>query len=99
MPDSGRFGGFPSMTISRSFSIGYSRFWPRSGIPIGCAVMRRVALLRRSRRAFERVIVTKHQHDAHGDDPERREQQQPARVAAGVVLDPAHRKWSRETRE
>src|SRR5882757_1160394 len=56
-------------------------------------------LLRDGWGAFGRVVMAEHEYDSHGDDGERRQQQQPAGVAAGMVLDPSHRKRPGESGE
>src|ERR1700692_3870004 len=42
--------------------------------------------------AFELLVVPERQHDADRHDAEGCQQQQPAGIAAGLVLDPTHRK-------
>src|ERR1700723_700841 len=49
--------------------------------------------------AFERLVVPERQHDAYRHDAERGEQQQAAGIAAGLILDPSHRKRSGKSSE
>jgi hypothetical protein len=48
---------------------------------------------------FGHIVLAKHQYHSHGNNAERRQQQQAAGIAAGMVLDPAHRKRPCESRK
>lgn len=51
------------------------------------------------RGVFGHIVLAKHQRHSHGNDAERRQQQQAAGIAADMVLDPAPCGRPRESRE
>ena len=61
----------------------------------GSLLLRRLPL----RRLLQRGVVVQHQHDHHGDEAERRQAQQPAVEAAGLVLDVADQIGADEARQ
>src|SRR3981189_1621717 len=52
----------------------------------GAGELTMTGLLRGGRRAFGRVVMAEHEYDSHGNDAERRQQQQPPGGAGRVGL-------------